>query len=151
MGRDNSTVSLSPTLQLQILFFLVLAPAAYLVVAIVMVTKKHLALQPNPLMFYGLLAFSVLDIALVPIVERFQIRAWRKASPRNPLPMQIQTVTTTKMALMESHYLFGLVLLLATGDYHPMYYFYALGILASILYWPTRARLDELARKMEAP
>ncbi len=131
--------------------FLVLIPAAYVVVAIMIVTKQHRMVQPNPLLLYGLLAFSVLDIALVPIVERFQVSAWRKTSPRNPLPMQIQTITTTKMALMESHYLFGLVVLLATGDYRPMYYFYALGILASILYWPTRARLDQLASKLEAP
>jgi hypothetical protein len=53
------------------------------------------------------------------------------------------------MAQIETAYVFGLITFFIGRDTTYLPYFYAVGILGSLLYWPTRERFDNLANQLE--
>lgn len=135
-----------------VLAMLIAAPAVYIVMVYLMYSHGRREVQPNSLYIYVLLAIASLQLLLVPLIERVQVAAWRAGKRSvDTVSDQVRQMTIVRLAQIETVYIFGIVIFFATWDYHAVYYFYALGIVASILYWPTRAKLDQLAHKLEMP
>ena len=132
---------------------LVIAPVIYLVVAYVIM--QDASSQPQvgtDMVFYILLLVSFTTPAVVPVIERLQISLYRgnKASAMQPFNV-LFTLLIIRMALVESVYVFGLAYYFLSFDYLRFLLFYAIGLVWTVIYWPTAERkqriLDRIGTK----
>ena len=97
-----------------------------------------------------LLIVAVVALALLPLVERIQISAYRAQKNPKMTPAQLFfTLSMIKIASVEAVYILGLVVYLVTGEPMRMYYFYPVGIAWSLVYWPRPSSFDALIAKLE--
>lgn len=127
-----------------------MAPAAYLVVA-------QLINQPletggeYDMMFYILLIIAITTPLLIPIIERVQINGYKKNKNSQGTPMgMFQTLFIQKAAIVEATYIYGLVVMMTSGNFTRMLYFYPIGILWTLIYFPRKAHFEKFMEKIES-
>lgn len=132
------------------IFMLVVAPVIYLIVAY-SIPAGELAVEPGTdLMFYGLLIIAIIEPAIYPLIERFHLNQRRPAAHKQMMVEQLYvTLSIIKMALVEAIYIYGLVAYLVTHEMDKMLYFYPIGIIWSLIYWPTRDRFEKFRSRGE--
>lgn len=146
---------------------LIKVPIIYLIVAHLIDVKEISNGGETELMFYILLVFSILQPGILPLIERYQINIFSKnpdskavnlnteSFPEMTLPKKgtkyglYQTVSIIKAAFVEAIYIYGLVVYLISGDIMNMYYFYPIGIIWTMLYFPTKSRCKAFLEKVE--
>jgi hypothetical protein len=149
--QPSGSYTVPKELTVMIFAMLVAAPAAYGVIIYLLVLTGQRQPESNPTYFYAFFAISFLQILLVPILERVQIAAWRGGKQSaGSVSAQVKQITIVRIAQVETIFVLGLLVFVLTWDYHTVYYFYALGIPAGIVYWPTRTRLEQLSKTLEA-
>lgn len=130
---------------------LIAAPILYLIVAYLLESSGPIPDVPRQTILYILLGIAVLQVAgVMPLVTKSMMRSARShrrdASGRAATALM---VTLIRMVFIETVFLFGLIYFVLTRDFTSMLYFYAIGLLAVVLYWPTRERFDDLATTLE--
>ena len=129
---------------------LVVAPLVYLVVGQVMSPPARSGGEYD-IMFYILLIVALVTPTFLPLIERFQIRLYRRHTTSRMSPEQLWvTVCIIKMALVESIYLFGLVVYLLSGDFLRLMLFYAIGVIWAAVYWPRQSQAQRFQQRLEA-
>ncbi len=134
------------------LLLLVVAPAAYTVMVYVMNRAGNRPIHPDSAMVYALFALAAATTVAVPIFGRLGL--W-KTIGRSQLEKGLNTLqaaqvlTIIRLAFIESIYIYGLILFFITGLTTYLPYFAAIGVLCSILYWPTYDRFAALVRSLE--
>jgi len=154
MATEPSARSPYRSLYVMAFLLLVIAPLEYLHI-VHFTGSGGRSNHPNPdsAWQYVLYAMPLIVLPAYSVVERVHVSGHRRGIWRKPTSLKeaLHTIVIIRLAFLHSIYIYGLANFFITGKTQPLYYFYSLGILASIFYWPTRARLDELAAKMEAP
>lgn len=129
---------------------LVIAPLVYLVVGLVISPPERTGGEYD-IMFYILLIVALVEPLFLPLIERFQLASFRRNTRTRMLPEQLWiTVSITKMAVVESIYVFGLVVYLLSGDFLRLMLFYAIGMIWSAVYWPRESQAQRFQQKLEA-
>jgi len=129
---------------------LVMAPVIYLIVAYVVMQDWDGEIRAgNDMVFYILLLVSFTTPAVLPVIERFQISVYRgnKATAMQPINV-LFSLLIIRMALVEAVYVFGLAYYFISFDYLRFLLFYAIGIVWTIIYWPTEERKQKLLAKI---
>ena len=132
---------------------LVVGPIIYLAIVYFQLDQIGTASENPPLLFlYVILGVSLLQIAvMIPLVQKMMLaNPQRLSGSQGQSGSKATSLLIIRLAQIESVYVFGLVTVFIwrTTAYLP--YFYAIGILGSILYWPTRERFDAVADQLEA-
>ena len=132
------------------IFMLIVAPVIYLIVAY-SIPARELAKEPGTdLMFYGLLVIAIIEPVAYPLIERFHLSQVRPRAHQAMMVEQLYvTLSIIKMALIEAIYIYGLVAYLVTHAMDRMLYFYPIGIIWSVVYWPTRDRFERFLSRGE--
>jgi hypothetical protein len=139
------------TLRVIVFALLLLFPVIYLVIVYVVSKDRVPAAHPVEQFVYLLLAVALLLALAIPVVEKKVSTAYAVNRPANMSVVETaQAIVIIKLALIESTYMYGLVIFFINGVATHLPYFYALGILYSIVYWPSKTRFTELVRKLEA-
>ena len=122
----------------------------------------------HDIMLYILLLLAMIQPLVNPLLEKFQISAFKK-SPDSPKyqtteifgyfkkqkkkgsPIGLFTIVTIiKSVLVESIYVYGLVNFFLTGDLTRMLYFYPIGIAWTFVYFPTKERCEKFLEKVSS-
>ena len=141
-------------LQLKIIAWamFVIAPAVYLAIAWAIDAHGIGAPAGNELMLYILLVVAMVEPAFAPIIERYQISAYRAGRLRtNTVGQFFFTVSIMKMALAGSTFVYGMVAFFITGRLLNLVYIYPIGIIWSFGNLPRRAKFDLLVEKLNRP
>jgi hypothetical protein len=128
---------------------LVVVPLVMLAVAS-LTTIEPTATAGNNLFLYVLLFIAVLELAIIPLVERVQISMRKKVTVTQMAPEQfLFSLLLIRISFVTAIYIYGLVAYLVIGEITNMLYFYAIGIVGSLIYWPTESRQQALLARME--
>ena len=131
---------------------LVVAPAAYLIIALVLDSQGLGATAGNDVVFYLLFVLALSDPLLAFIIEPSEVSKFKAGkSAAKTSGNLFLSVSIVKMAMVEAVYIFGLVSYLVTGRLDYMLYFYPLGILWTWVHWPRREKFDRLVEKLNRP
>lgn len=143
------------------------APLIYLLLT------TYLKIEPttgrhNDLMFYILMIIAVVYPTVIPIMEKAQIKMFHKnkatttqpkysikqlsyANKRKSTPSGLYLIMfIIRASLVESSFLFGLVVYMIAGDLMRMLYFYPIGIAWTIVYFPTKKRCEKFLEKVSS-
>ncbi|MCP4603450.1 MAG: hypothetical protein GY847_23515 [Proteobacteria bacterium] len=127
-----------------------MAPLIYLVVAHFLAREISGGEGVNDMVAYILLIVALAQGALVKVIERFQVQSYRKNPQASATPAQFfVTVSIISMAVIESIYLFGLVVFILSGDYLHLARFYIIGIGWTLCYWPRRTKFESFVQEMQ--
>lgn len=128
---------------------LVVAPMIYLIVPVIHEPESPIAGEDD-LLFYILLIVAILQPLIIPIIERMQIAAFRKQTEKRMLPAQLYTsIAFIRFAIVESIYIFGLVVYLVSSDLPRMGWFYFVGIIWTFVHWPRMVGFQRFMERME--
>ncbi len=128
---------------------LIVAPLVYLLVAYVMQVDVKSGGEMD-MLFYILLIVAIAQPAVVPLIERFHLNRYRAGATSRMSPGQFFTsLSIIKFALVEATYIYGLVVYIITGDMMRMLYFYVVGVIWSVVYWPRREAWVRFFRLVE--
>lgn len=132
------------------LAILVLVPAVFFVVALLLTPTWQSVGSEVDFAFYILIIVAALSPLMLPLIERTQLRNFRKQSNSTMSASQLFTITTiTKLAFVECGYIMGLVIFLLSGDYWRMLIFYVVGIYWSFVYWPREENFRRFIKRSE--
>ena len=146
METSDGLVKKFKLIRLMAVLMLIVAPAIYLVVA------NLVSLEPksggeHDIMLYILLLVALSQPSVVPLIERVQFGRFRHEYSSKASPVGFLTVMLlTRFAVIEAVYIWGLVILLVTGDLARTLLFFPIGAIWSIVYWP---REDKMKRTLE--
>ena len=129
---------------------LVAAPPIYLLVAYVMRVDNFAPDNSIVFLLYSLLIVGLVQPAVAVPIERLMVANARKepvtASSGSALFLSISII---KMALIEPIYIYGFVAFLLSGEILNMLYFYPIGIVWTVIYWPRKEKLDQFVKQFE--
>jgi hypothetical protein len=130
---------------------LVAAPLIYLVVTQFVDIPDREVGGETYLMFYILLLVAIIEPAFSPLVERFQLAAYRRGNIKTTPGALYQTVSIIKFALVEAIYIYGMMIFFMTGDINLVFYFYPIGMIWTLVVWPRRSKFEEFIEKAQLP
>lgn len=146
---------MSETKQLQTLRIITLAmllggPLMYLYMAYL--GSQHETARDGQVMLYVLFLVSLITPPMAVVVERSQIKLYKNGSSTQTTPAAMfQTISIIKMAMINAVYIYGFVAANLTGEFTNMFYFYPIGMIWSLVYWPTGGRFERLKEKLNTP
>lgn len=132
---------------------LVVLPIVYL--ALIYFQRSQIGTSsetPPTMLIMVLLGISVLQIAvMIPLVQKIMLaNPQRLSNSQGGSGSPAISLFMIRLAQIESIYVFGLISFFIWREITYIPYFYAIGILGSLLFWPTRERFDAVADKLEA-
>ena len=106
----------------------------------------------SDMLAYILLVIAMLQGVLVKVIERFQVQSYKRQKERSASPAQFfVSVSIITMAMIETVYLFGLVVFLLTGDYMHLVRFYIVGVGWTLYLWPRRGKFERFLEELRKP
>lgn len=132
------------------LAMLVAAPMIYLVVT-PFLDRGAMASKGFPEFgVYILLIVALAQGGMVKVVRRFQMQNYRRNPQAASQPARFfTTFTVNSLAIVESVFLFGLVVFIMTGDYLNLLWFYLIGAVWAVVYWPRREKFERFVQELQ--
>jgi len=128
---------------------LVVAPLIYFFVAFFVKVPLKTGGEQE-MLFYILLLVGMVQPIVLPFLEKMQVGNYRKSKNSSMSPVQLYTtISIIKMAMIEAVYLYGLVVYFLSGDLTKMLYFYPVGIIWTLIYWPRRDKYEKFTKSLE--
>ena len=128
----------------------VVSPAAFVIITLFV----HPTPQPSEgitFVFYCLLIIAIVSPFLYMPIERVQLSNYLRIQSKRMDPAQLfTTLTVVKLAFVEAIFIYGLLMYLLTADRTYLVYFYPIGIVWAVVYWPTEGKFEEMIAKVKA-
>jgi len=133
------------------IFMFVVAPVLYLAVGYSLSFDESTPANPaDDIVFYVLVALAAVQPFVIPVLQRSQLnrlKLQQKSARQVAAVYQISFIL--KAAFIEAIYLYGLVVyIVGQGGIERMQLFYLIGILWTLVYWPTEKRLRSFLEKV---
>jgi len=129
---------------------LFIAPAIYLAIALIWLPANEPIAAESNLVFYILVIVGASQPLLLPVIERVQIKNFRQQTNRTMSALQLYLITTiTRLAVVETVFIFGLVVFMLSGSTVRMLIFYAIGICWSFVNWPREDKMRNFLQRSE--
>ena len=128
---------------------LIVAPVVYLLVAYAIQIDPRTGGEAD-MLFYILMIVAIVEPAVAPLIKRFHLNRYRTGGTSRMSPGQLFTsISVIKFVLIESVYIYGLVVYIITGDMMRMLSFYPVAMIWTVVYWPRRSAWDKFSRAIE--
>lgn len=138
------------TVRLIAFAMLVAAPILYLVVGSLLEMQELAEEGTSDMVMYILLIVALAQGGLVKLLQRFQIKTFRKNPRTGSTAAQLYvTLSINTAAMVEAVFLFGLVVFLLTGNIVNMVWFYIIGAVWAVVYWPRREKFERFLQEMK--
>lgn len=129
------------------LIFFIISPIIYLGVTLY-VTAETVNPAANDLLLYMLLILSVVQPALYPLIERFQISQYKRLTESRMNVLQLyHTSSIIKYAMVEAVFVYAIAIYFVTGTTEHIWKFYIIGIFWAIIYWPRKTTFENFLTK----
>ncbi len=122
---------------------LVVAPLFYFFIAMFISSQPIETRSGVDFLLYVLLIVGIVQPVAGFFIERYQVSNYRKSSELSAKFGQLYvTLTIIKLSFVEAIYIYGLVIFLITRQFTEMLYFYPIGIIWTLVFWPRRDRFE---------
>ena len=147
LNRNHSKEFKKSTVLAVALF--IAAPIVYLFLAYVLKIEVKGGGEMD-MLYYILFIVAMVQPTVAPLVERFHLNRYRTGGASRMSAGQLFTsISLIKFALVESIYIYGLVVYVITGDMMRMLSFYAVGAIWSMVYWPRQSAWKKFSRTID--
>lgn len=123
---------------------LAVAPIIYLVVAAFNTREYFQAAESARLVMYLLIPIALVEPAVWPLIRRVQLRVYKKQAEKTSVAKMYVTLSMIKLSFVAAIYVYGLVAFFLTNEMINMSWFYLIGIVWSIIYWPRRSHFERV-------
>jgi len=98
---------------------------------------------------YILLIIGVLQPLTIPLITRVQVQFWQKSvlERKNPASLFL-SLALIKYLMIVAIYIYSLVVYFLSGDMIKALYFYPIGMVWSVVHWPTRQRFENSVSRL---
>lgn len=106
--------------------------------------------------FLELVSFMLLPIAAItpfvfPMLEKAQLRVYRKSSGRKQTPGQLFfSLSIIKFSLAHAAFIYGFIVFYLGGGISRMLWFYPIGMIWMYIFWPREESFKKFLRQLEA-
>ena len=150
--------------RLMAFLFLVLFPAVYLVIAGLYKLERFSPEDSYRFVIYMLLIVAFVTPPLSLVVQRFQVSNYRRSRGKSEQPGPLARTTRdtnmapgqfyfssliVQLAFVEAVYVYGLIAYFISGTIISMLYFYIIGAVWSIVFWPRRDKIITFIKSLE--
>ena len=131
---------------------LVVAPVAYLLVAFLVDPANLGDGGFNEFVFYMLLIVAAAQPAAVLILQKTVqgLPGKDETEDHSTVVGKYFAQSMLRLAIVEAIYIYGLVMFLISGQLGYMLYFYPIGIVWTLIFWPRRSAFDNLISENHA-
>lgn len=130
---------------------LIVAPVVYLLVTFIVKVPEQLGGQID-IMLYILLIIAAAQPLVYPVIKRIQLSNFRASRTTKMTPEKLfLTLTIIRLALIESAFIYGIVVYFISGLKTPIIYFYLIGYVWAALGWPRRSQLERFVERANRP
>ncbi|RME28212.1 MAG: hypothetical protein D6800_04145 [Candidatus Zixiibacteriota bacterium] len=134
------------------LLMLVVSPLLYLVVSYLLSGQIPSAPAGNELMTEILMVMALVQPLIPMVIEKIQLRQYKSRDNKKVPPVRLYyLLTLSRLAFVDSVFLYGMVVFLLTREPPVFLYFYPIGIGWSFVHWPRMSRFESFLRKVEGP
>jgi len=132
---------------------LVGAPLIYLVIPQFIETAEFETQAGMDVLLYMLMLLAVIQPMIVsPLIERHHLKTHSTGGEKSQSPGQLYvTLSIIKFAVVETTFIYGLVVFCVTGSYEHMLWFYPIGAIWAVVYWPRRVKYEQFLQKLGTP
>lgn len=123
---------------------LIVGPVTYLVVATLNTKDYFQAQESATVIMYLLIPIAAIGPLAWLLIKGSLVRVARQKTEETPLAKTYLTMTSIKLAQVAAIYVYGLVAFFLTNDMMNMTWFYLIGIVWSIIYWPRRSHFERV-------
>jgi len=103
------------------------------------------------LVFFLISLYLLASFLMLPRIERAQIKMYHKKYKQERTVFKMaEDIHIIKAAIPGAVFIFGMIVLYVTGDWWRLIAFYAIGIVASVMYWPRKQRVMNTLERLEA-
>ncbi|MEA1981257.1 MAG: hypothetical protein U9N54_09825 [candidate division Zixibacteria bacterium] len=99
------------------------------------------------ILFYILYFLAMVVPAMYYIIEKFQLSLFLKQKISTSPEKLFYSLSVIKFSLTLSVYVFGLIVFFVSGDAFRFYMFYPIGIIWSLVNWPTEEKFNNFMNK----
>ena len=152
MVSDEASRKQYAVLRVFVFVLLVAAPLAFSAIIYSMSRAGNRPIHPNIAFAYALLAIALVTAASVPVMEQlgFLREIGKSQMKKGSSPIIAgQAMVIVQLVQIESLYIYGMVLYFISGITTYLPYFAALGLLMTIMYWPSFNRFTSFVRSLE--
>jgi hypothetical protein len=130
---------------------LILAPVAYLALVYIWPANEHLVAEPSQVILYLLYVIALIDPAKSFIVKRASIAKIRGTRPPSEyVSKRFEALVIIRCASVGAVYLYGLLWFILSGQTSQLYFFYAIGVLWSLMRWPRKQEYFDFVQEAKA-
>ncbi len=105
----------------------------------------------NQMTFQMLILVALIEpVFLIPLIEKAQTKQFKQNKAIEPVSA-FMSLMIIRAALVEAIYIFGMIVYFTTHNLDWMLYFYPIGILATIIYFPRESTLQSFIEKVQTP
>lgn len=128
------------------------SPIFYLAIAIFMSEQRNFPHSEFlELVSFMLLPFAAITPFVFPMLEKAQIRMYRKSSGRKQTPGQLFfSMLMIKFSLAHAAFIYGMIVFFLGGGISRMLYFYPIGMIWAFIFWPRERDFKKFLEQLEA-
>lgn len=103
------------------------------------------------LVSFMLLPFAAITPFAIPMLEKAQIRMYKKSSRRKQTPGQLFfSMSIIKFSLAHAAFIYGLIVFFLGGGISRMLWFYPIGMMWLFILWPRKQGFKKFLEQLEA-
>ena len=123
---------------------LIVGPVIYLFIANTYTKDNFQAEQSAELIMYLLVPIALIEPLLWLLIKRVQLGVYKQKAKETSLAKMYLSLMNIKLSLVAAVYIYGLVVFFLTNEIMNMSWFYLIGIVWSIIYWPRRSHFERV-------
>lgn len=123
---------------------LVIAPIIYLFVAQSMTKDVFQADEQAKLIMYLLVPIALIDPVLWLLVKRFQLPMYQSREEQVGRAKLYVSLMIIKLSLVAAIFVYGIVVFLLTNEIMNMLWFYLIGFVWALIYWPRKSHFERV-------
>ncbi len=123
---------------------LIVAPLGYLIVAYSNSNDNFQADESTALIMYLLIPIALFEPLAWLLIKRVQLRLYKRIAEKTSLAKVYLSLMNIKLSLVAAIYIYGLVAFFLTNEIMNMSWFYLIGIVWSVIYWPRKSHFEKV-------
>ena len=123
---------------------LIVGPIIYLLVANFNTKDYFEAQESAKLIMYLLIPIAIVGPLLWLLIKRVQLSLYKRKAEETSMSKMYLSLMNIKLAQVAAIFVYGLVVFFLTNEIMNMSWFYLIGIVWSIIYWPRRSHFERV-------
>lgn len=123
---------------------LIVAPVIYLVIAALNTKDYFQAEASAKLIMYLLIPIALAEPLAWLLIKKVQLGVYKKQAEKTSIAKMYLTLSMTKLSFVAAIFVYGLVAFFLTNEIMNLSWFYLIGAVWSVIYWPRKSHFERV-------